>query len=155
MLFSRRLTALAAERHMLLMLRIGPLLTALSVIPAWALADGRVWVVIPTEILLGLGMACMAGPVTHAVLQLAPSGDEGIQSAINLAAARFGTLLSVALLGIAAAIGWSVAGGGGAPANALGGSGPFADGAYQAGLVLSALLALAAIPFATAARRAV
>ena len=40
-----------------LMLRIGPLLTALSVVPAWLLADGRVWVVIPTEILLGLGMA--------------------------------------------------------------------------------------------------
>jgi hypothetical protein len=153
MVFSRRLTALAADRHMLLMLRIGPLLTALSVVPAWLLADGRVWVVIPAELLLGLGMACMAGPVTHAVLQLAPEGDEGMQSAINLAAARFGTLLSIALLGIAAAIGWSVAGGGAAPANALGGSGPFADGAYEAGLVLSALLALAAIPFASPARR--
>ena len=153
MTLSRRLTALAADRHMLLMLRIGPLLTALSVVPAWLLADGRVWVVIPAELLLGLGMACMAGPVTHAVLQLAPKGDEGIQSAINLAAARFGTLLSIALLGIAAAIGWSVAGGGAAPANALGASGPFADGAYEAGLVLSALLALAAIPFASPARR--
>ncbi|MGI9117518.1 MAG: MFS transporter [Gaiellales bacterium] len=152
--FSRRLTALAAERHMLLMLRVGPLLTAASVLPAWFLADGRVWIVIPAQMLLGLGMACMAGPVTHAVLQLAHEGDEGMQSAINLAAARFGTLLSIALLGIAAAIGWSAAGGGVAPLNALGGSGPFADGAYQAGLVLSALLALAAIPFASAARRA-
>ena len=154
MTLSRRLTALAADRHMLLMLRVGPLLTALSVLPAWFLADGRVWVVIPTEVLLGVGMACMAGPVTHAVLQLAERGDEGIQSAINLAAARFGTLLSIALLGIAAAIGWGLAGGGAVPGNALGSAGPFADGAYEAGLVLSALLALAAIPFATPARRA-
>ena len=101
-----------------------------------------------------VGMACMAGPVTHAVLQLSPSGDEGMQSAINLAAARFGTLLSVALLGIAAALGWSLAGGGPDPGNALEGASSFADGAYHAGLILSALLALAAIPFATAARRA-
>lgn len=152
--FSRRLTALAADRHMLLMLRLGPLLTAASIVPAWFLADGRVWMVVPAQMLLGLGMACMAGPVTHAVLQLAPAGDEGMQSAVNLAAARFGTLLSIALLGIAAAIGWTLAGGGTAPLNALGGSGPFADGAYQAGLALSALLALAAIPFASPARRA-
>ena len=153
MTLSRRLTALAADRHMLLMLRLGPALTAASVLPAWFVADGAVWLVIPAEMLLGLGMACMAGPVTHAVLQLARSGDEGLQSAINLAAARFGTLLSIALLGIAAAIGWSAAGGGAAPLNALGGAGPFADGAFRAGLVLSAILALAAIPFATAARR--
>ena len=153
MLFSRRLTALAADRHMLLMLRFGPFLTALSVLPAWFVADGRVWLVVPAEVLLGLGMACMAGPVTHAVLQLSAAGDEGLQSAINLAAARFGTLLSIALLGIAAAIGWSLAGGGAAPANALGGAGAFADGAYHGGLVLSALLALAAVPFASAARR--
>ena len=154
MLTSRRLTAFAAGGHMQLMLRVGPLLTALSVIPAYFLADGRVWVAIPTEMLLGLGMACMAGPVTHAVLQLAPAGDEGMQSAINLAAARFGTLMSIALLGIAAALGWSLAGGGPDPGNALEGASSFADGAYTAGLVLSALLALAAIPFASAAKRA-
>jgi len=154
MLTSRRLTAFAAGDHMRLMLRLGPLLTALSVIPAYFLADGRVWVAIPSEMLLGLGMACMAGPVTHAVLQLAPAGDEGMQSAINLAAARFGTLMSIALLGIAAALGWSLAGGGPDPGNALAGASHFADGAYTAGLVLSALLALAAIPFASAARRA-
>ena len=154
MLTSRRLTAFAAGDHMRLMLRLGPLLTALSVIPASFLVEGRVWVAIPTEMLLGLGMACMAGPVTHAVLQLAPAGDEGMQSAINLAAARFGTLMSIALLGIAAALGWSLAGGGPDPGNALAGASHFADGAYTAGLVLSALLALAAIPFASAARRA-
>ena len=154
MLTSRRLTAFAAGTHMHLMLRLGPLLTALSVIPAYFLVEGRVWVAIPTEMLLGLGMACMAGPVTHAVLQLAPQGDEGMQSAINLAAARFGTLLSIALLGIAATIGWSLAGGSANPGNALAGASHFADGAYAAGLILSALLALAAIPFASAARRA-
>ncbi|MBJ7248829.1 MAG: MFS transporter [Thermoleophilia bacterium] len=154
MLTSSRLTAFAAGNHMQLMLRLGPLLTAVSVIPALFLADGRVWVVIPAEILLGLGMACMAGPVTHAVLQLSPAGDEGMQSAINLAAARFGTLMSIALLGIAATLGWSLAGGPANPGNALEGASHFADGAYLAGLVLSALLALAAIPFATAARRA-
>ena len=77
-----------------------------------------------------------------------------MQSAINLAAARFGTLMSIALLGIAAALGWSLAGGGPDPSNALEGASTFADGAYIAGLVLSALLALAAIPFASAARRA-
>ena len=153
MLTSRRLTAFAAGDHMRLMLRLGPLLTALSVVPAYFLADGRVWVAVPTEMLLGLGMACMAGPVTHAVLQLAPAGDEGMQSAINLAAARFGTLMSIALLGIAAAIGWSLAGGGADPGNPLAGASHFADGAYVAGLALSALLALAAIPFASAARR--
>ena len=154
MLTSRRLTAFAAGDHMRLMLRLGPLITACSVIPAYFLTDGRVWVVVPALMLLGLGMACMAGPVTHAVLQLSPVGDEGMQSAINLAAARFGTLMSVALLGIAAAIGWSLAGGGADPGNALEGASHFADGAYTAGLVLSALLALAAIPFASAARRA-
>jgi ubiquinol-cytochrome c reductase cytochrome b subunit len=54
MLTSRRLTDFAAGDHMRLMLRIGPLLTALSVVPAYFLADGRVWVAVPTLVLLGL-----------------------------------------------------------------------------------------------------
>jgi len=153
MLFSRILTHVAAGNQMLLMLRLGPLLTAVSCIPALFLDEGRIWITVPAQMLLGIGMACMAGPVTHAVLQLSPSGDEGMQSAINLAAARFGTLLAIALLGIAATVGWSLSGGGNAPANALSGSGAFADGAYQAGLVLAAVLAIAAVPFATAAKR--
>ncbi len=153
MLFSRILTRVAAGNQMLLMLRLGPLLTAVSCIPALFLDEGRIWITVPAQMLLGIGMACMAGPVTHAVLQLSPSGDEGMQSAINLAAARFGTLLAIALLGIAAAVGWSLAGGGNAPANALSGTGAFAEGAYQAGLVLAAVLAIAAVPFATAAKR--
>ncbi len=153
MLCSRILTRVAAGNQMLLMLRLGPLLTAVSCIPALFLDPGRIWITVPAQMLLGIGMACMAGPVTHAVLQLSRSGDEGMQSAINLAAARFGTLLAIALLGIAATVGWSLAGGGNAPANALSGSGAFYDGAYQAGLVLAAVLAIAAVPFATAAKR--
>ncbi len=153
MLCSRILTRVAAGNQMLLMLRLGPLLTAVSCIPALFLDAERIWITVPAQMLLGIGMACMAGPVTHAVLQLSPSGDEGMQSAINLAAARFGTLLAIALLGIAAAVGWSLAGGGNAPANALSGTGAFYEGAYQAGLVLAAVLAIAAVPFATAAKR--
>lgn len=152
-LLSSRLTRIAAGGRMLAMLRLGPILTALSAVPALFLVPGWTWIVLPAEAVLGIGMACMAGPVTHAVLQLSPRGDEGMQSAINLAAARFGTLLAIAVLGIAAAIGWSVAGGGAVPTNPLDGAGDANLGAYRAGLVLVALLALAAVPFATAARR--
>ncbi len=151
-LFSARFTRWAARDHMLLMLRVGPALTALSCVPALFLAPGRVWTVVAALTLLGIGMACMAGPVTHAVLQLAPKGDEGMQSAINLAAARFGTLLVIALLGIAAAVGWTLSGGGTPPTNPLEGGG-FSEGAYRAGIVLAAIVAVAAIPFATAATR--
>ena len=150
---SRRMTTFASGDHMLRMMRVGPLLSALSTIPALFLTADRAWVAVLAVMVLGVGMACMAGPVTHAVLQLAPAGDEGMQSAINLAAARFGTLLTIALIGIAATVGWSLAGGGTAPANPLAGDGPFTAGAYQATLVLAALFALAAIPFATRAAR--
>ncbi len=151
-ILSAPFTRWAARDHMRLMMRVGPALTAASCIPALLLAPGRVWIVVPTLVLLGIGMACLAGPVTHAVLQLSPPGDEGMQSAINLAAARFGSLLIIAMLGIAAAIGWTWSGGGTPPANPLEGGG-FSEGAYQAGLILAAAVALAAVPFATAARR--
>jgi MFS family permease len=152
-LLSKRLTERAAQGRMLLYLRAGPLVTAVGTLAALAIAPGRLWVAIVATLLMGLGMALLAGPVTHAVLQLSPHGDEGMQSAINLAAARFGTLLAVALIGIAATIGWGLAGGGAAPPNPLEALGAPADGAYRAALVMTALFALAAVPFATAATR--
>ncbi len=152
-LLSKPLTERAARGRMLLLLRTGPLMTALGAGAALLVDPGRLWIALVATLLMGVGMACMAGPVTHAVLQLSPHGDEGMQSAINLAAARFGTLIAVALIGIAAAIGWGLAGGGAAPANPLEQLGPAADGAYRAALVMTALFALVAIPFASAATR--
>jgi len=152
-LLSKPLTERAAAGRMLLLLRVGPVITAVATVVAVFVGPDRLWVALVATLLMGLGMACMAGPVTHAVLQLSPQGDEGMQSAINLAAARFGTLLAVALIGIAATIGWGLAGGGAAPANPLEELGVPADGAYRAALVMTALFALAAIPFASAATR--
>ncbi|MBM3681357.1 MAG: MFS transporter [Actinobacteria bacterium] len=150
---SKRLTERAAQGRMRLYLRAGPLVTAAGTLVALAIDPGRLWVAIVATLLMGLGMALLAGPVTHAVLQLSPPGDEGMQSAINLAAARFGTLLAVALIGIAAAVGWALAGGGAVPANPLEELGGPADGAYRAALAMTALFALAAVPFASAATR--
>ena len=147
------LTRVAAHGRMLVMLRIGPLITALSIVPALFIDASHPWMAVVATVLMGVGMACMAGPVTHAVLQLSPHGDEGMQSAINLAAARFGTLIAIALIGIAAAVGWSLAGGGAVPANPLSGDGSLAQAAYRAALVMIAVFALAAIPFATSAVR--
>jgi len=135
------------------MMRVGPLLTASSTLPAAFIAPGRVWLGLVAALILGLGMACLAAPVTHAVLHLSPPGDEGMQSAINLAAARTGSLLSVALLGIAAAAGWAVAGGGAVPANPLQEAGVLGDAAYRGALVLIAALALLVVPLATSAVR--
>jgi MFS family permease len=150
---SKRLTALAAAGRMRLMLLVGPLVAAAASVPALFVDAALWWLAIPTTLLLGVAMACMAGPVTHAVLQLSPHGDEGMQSAINLAAARFGTLLATALIGIAAAVGWALAGGGAAPANPLEGTGPLPDAAYRAAIVVSTLFVLAAVPFASSAVR--
>ncbi len=152
-LLSPRMTRIAAAGRMRTMMRGAPLLTAAATIPAAFIAPGRVWLGVVAALVLGLGMACLAAPVTHAVLHLAPHGDEGMQSAINLAAARAGALLSVALLGIAAAAGWALAGGGATPSNPLEEVGAFGDGAYRGALVLVAGLALLAIPLATAAVR--
>jgi MFS family permease len=152
-LLSPRLTRIAADGRMRAMMRVGPLLTASSTLPAAFIAPGRVWLGLVAALILGLGMACLAAPVTHAVLHLSPPGDEGMQSAINLAAARTGSLLSVALLGIAAAAGWAVAGGGAVPANPLQEAGVLGDAAYRGALVLIAALALLAVPLATSAVR--
>ena len=152
-LLSPRMTRMAAGGRMRLMMRGAPILTAAATIPAAFIAPGRVWLGLVSALILGLGMACLAAPVTHAVLHLSPRGDEGMQSAINLAAARTGALLSVALLGIAAAAGWALAGGGAIPTNPLEEAGALGDAAYRGALVLVAALALLAIPLATSAVR--
>lgn len=95
----------------------GPLLFALSAL-LLATVDSRTidlvstapWIefdgfdaLLPAQFLAGLGLAMLVAPITSTALRAAPDNQSGIASAVSNLAARVGTLLAIAGLGLASA----------------------------------------------------
>ncbi len=96
---------------------VGPLLFGLSALML-ATVDGRTidlvgsapWIefdsfdlLLPAQVLGGLGLAMLVSPITTTALRAAPDSQAGIASALSNLAARVGTLLAIAVLGLLAA----------------------------------------------------
>ena len=60
---------------------------------------------LPAQVLSGLGLAMLVAPITSTALRAAPDSQSGIASAVSNLAARVGTLLAIAGLGLLA--GWA------------------------------------------------
>ena len=114
---STRFGALAGRYGPKLFMTVGPILMGLGVlwlarIPAdsapWQLrlgdpstylpTEGYLIDVLPSSILLGLGLAIMAAPLTTALMRSVPTRQAGVGSAINNAISRVGPQLAGALI---------------------------------------------------------
>jgi len=107
--FLSRIGGSAADRFgVRVPLTVGPAVTALSLATlAPAVADGEYWTAImPTMLLMGVGMGITVAPISTAVMASAPAGQTGMASAINNAVARVAGLLAVASLGAIAGDGF-------------------------------------------------
>lgn len=82
---------------------VGPALTAAGFVVLGALGDEpSYWLgVLPGLLVMSVGMTIAVAPLTTTVLDSAPKDASGTASGINNAAARAGTLLAVAALGLA------------------------------------------------------
>jgi EmrB/QacA subfamily drug resistance transporter len=103
LLFSSRMGALSARVGPRYFMAAGPLVVALSM---WLLAsykpgDSFLTFLIPRTILFGIGMALFVAPLTATVMSSVPETSSGIASGINNAVTRVGSLLVIALLGVA------------------------------------------------------
>ena len=103
---SRRVGAFADRIGSTPLLVGGPLLTAIGLAslalpgvggPYWATFLGPM-------LLLGLGMAITIAPLTTSVLSSVGPGEAGVASGVNNTAARVGTLLAVAVIGVVALV---------------------------------------------------
>lgn len=125
---------------------VGPMIIAggLVLLSRLRPRDTYAWGVLPGVIVVGLGLALTVPPLTAAVMGSVEERHVGVGAAVNNAVARVGTLLSVAVLPLAAG---------------LGGLSPddprYRDGVSQA-LLLSAALCLAGgvVAFVTVRRSA-
>jgi predicted MFS family arabinose efflux permease len=84
-------------------LMVGPALAALGFsILGWSGHDARYWVgFLPGLVVVAVGMTITIPPLTTTVFDAAPAQQSGTASGINNAAARMGSLLAVAALGLA------------------------------------------------------
>jgi predicted MFS family arabinose efflux permease len=110
---SRRLGTLVERLGPRLLLIVGPAVTAAGyAILGLSGAGANYWInVLPGLIVVGVGMTISITPLTTTVFDAAPEDKSGIASGINNAAARAGSLLAVAALGLA--FGATQGGGGG------------------------------------------
>ena len=103
-LFSRRVGRLADRLGTRRVLVTGAMLTAVG-LASFAVPGlvGPYWKTFLVPMLLtGLGMAFTAGPLTTNVLAAVEPANAGIASGVNNTAARLGTLLAVAVIGVVA-----------------------------------------------------
>ena len=82
-------------------LTIGPIMVALGFQwLAWIIPGQHYWTTLfPAIVLIALGMACAAAPLTNAVLGAVDSRHTGAASGLNSAVAQLGGLVAIALLG--------------------------------------------------------
>jgi predicted MFS family arabinose efflux permease len=82
-------------------LSIGALIVACGFLLGTRIGSGSyVATVLPSMVLISLGMACVAAPLTTAVLSSVDASHTGIASGFNSAVARGGGLIATALLGV-------------------------------------------------------
>jgi hypothetical protein len=84
---------------------IGPLITALGVVPLVRLKPGfDYWTeLLPPLLLFSIGLSMIVAPLTSTVLADAGERDAGIASGVNNAVARVAGLLGIAIVGAAIA----------------------------------------------------
>jgi len=89
------------------LMSVGALLAAAGFLAALRVGPGARYVgdVLPSVLLLGLGLACVVAPLTAAVLAAAPAHLAGAASGINNATARSAGLLAVAVVPVLAGLG--------------------------------------------------
>jgi len=89
-------------------LTVGPILTGISfLLLSPAVANGAFWTaMVPTMLLMGLGMGITVAPLSTAVMNAAPEARRGAASGINNAVSRVAGLIAVASLGIAVTYGF-------------------------------------------------
>ena len=156
---SRTAGALADTYGPRFFLVTGPLLVGAGSLGfAFVIPDLWLGVVLPV-VLIGLGMALAASPLTTAVMNAVPDGKSGAASGISNAASRLSGVFAIAIFGATAGVvfGWT------APASARFGVFPPADdqahgavvgaflSAYSAAMIFGAVWCLiaAAISFVT------
>jgi EmrB/QacA subfamily drug resistance transporter len=100
LLLSARAGGLAQRIGPRPLMTLGPLLAATGFVLALRVGpDARyLSAVLPSVLLLGLGLACAVAPLTAAVLAAAPSHLAGAASGINNATARSAGLLAIAVV---------------------------------------------------------
>ena len=82
-------------------LSIGALIVACGFLLGTRIGAGSyMTTVLPCMVVISLGMACVAAPLTTAVLSSVDGGHTGIASGFNSAVARGGGLIATALLGV-------------------------------------------------------
>jgi predicted MFS family arabinose efflux permease len=83
------------------LLTIGALFTAVGFLLMLRVsAAGSYWTtILPSMVLIALGMACIAAPLTTAVLSSVDTRHTGFASGLNSALARAGGMIATALLG--------------------------------------------------------
>ena len=98
-------------------LTVGPILTGVSfLLLSPAVVHGGFWpALVPTMLLMGLGMGITVAPLSTAVMNAAPDARGGAASGINNAVARGAGLLAVASLGFAVGYGFERVLGGAPP----------------------------------------
>ena len=91
----------AASHGSRLPLSIGALIVAGGFLLAMRIGDGSyTTTVLPAMLTIALGMACVAAPLTTAVLSSVDASHTGIASGFNSAVARGGGLMATAMLGV-------------------------------------------------------
>jgi EmrB/QacA subfamily drug resistance transporter len=92
---------LAGRHGSRLPLSIGALVVSAGFLLATRIgAGGYATTVLPAILVIALGMACVAAPLTTAVLSSVDASHTGIASGFNSAVARGGGLIATALLGV-------------------------------------------------------
>jgi EmrB/QacA subfamily drug resistance transporter len=112
-MLSTRTARLAQRIGPRLPMTAGPLVVAAGLALGAGIDAGDTYVadVLPAVAVLGLGLALTVAPLTAAVMGAVDERFVGVGSGLNNAVARVGSLLSVALLPLAAGLGGAVPGG--------------------------------------------
>ena len=85
------------------MLTIGPVIVGLGFAAMWAIPGGGIEYVphvLPSMLLIGIGMTIAVAPLTNAVMAAVDHRHTGAASGVNNATARIGGMVAVALIGL-------------------------------------------------------
>ncbi len=104
-LLSPRVGRLSMRHGPRLFMGVGPLVTAVAVVPLVRLKPGfnYWWELLPPLLLFAAGLSMIVAPLTSTVLADAGEDDAGIASGVNNAVARVAALLGIAIVGAAIA----------------------------------------------------
>src|SRR5690348_3390020 len=107
LLLSARSGALGQRIGPRIPMTVGPLICAVAVLLMAMIGPGASYVtdVLPAVIILGLGLSTLVAPLTATALGSLDDAHAGIASGVNNAVARAASLLSVAILPLAAGLG--------------------------------------------------